>query len=118
MDAFGKAWKQHRVTKRLTLRTISEKLGLSIGYLSDIEQGRKGPPDLDVVRKFEQLVGINDHSLVTLASQLKTKIRQDFTYSLQTRPILSELMFRVQDLPDKEIDDIIADLDKRRNPEE
>jgi cytoskeletal protein RodZ len=115
MKAFGNTWKAARVAKRLTLRRVSEHLNLSIGYLSDIEQSRKGPPDLEIVRKYEELVGIEDQSLITLASKLKTKVRPDITQSLQTRPKLNEVMFRVKDLPDDELDEIIENLNNRLN---
>ena len=118
MKAFGNAWKSARVANRLTLRMVSEHLNLSIGYLSDIEQGRKGPPDLETVRKYEELVGIEDQSLLTFASKLKTKVRSDITHSLQMRSKLNEVMFRVKDLPDDELDKLIEDLDSRANTRE
>lgn len=38
---FGREMQKRRKTARLTLRELSTELGKSIGYLSDLEHGRK-----------------------------------------------------------------------------
>ena len=40
--AQGREMKRRRNAARVTLREVSELTGLSIGYLSDMEHGRKG----------------------------------------------------------------------------
>ena len=40
--AQGREMKRRRNAARVTLREVSELMGLSIGYLSDMEHGRKG----------------------------------------------------------------------------
>jgi transcriptional regulator with XRE-family HTH domain len=109
MKTFGEAFKKARVAKRVTLREISEHIGKSIGYLSDIEQGRKGPPDLEMVRKIEVRLGIEDHSLANLASKLRSRVPPDLTRRIQMRPQLSELLLRADDLSDEDIKDLISE---------
>jgi transcriptional regulator with XRE-family HTH domain len=109
MKTFGEALKKARVSQRMTLRELSEYLGKSIGYLSDIEQGRKGPPDLETVRKMEECLGINDHSLANFASKLRSRISPDLALRIQMRPQLSELLLRADDLSDKDIKDLISE---------
>ncbi len=118
MNIFGKAWKSYRISQRRTLRSISEELGLSIGYISDIEQGRKGPPDLETVRKYERIINIEDGSLVSLASRLRGKLKPDITQQLRARPQLADVLLRISDLPEDELKELIADLDRRKERSE
>ena len=41
---FGKRIRQYRVNKRLTLRELAERTGITKGYLSKIEKAKKAPP--------------------------------------------------------------------------
>ena len=109
MKTFGEALKKARVAKRMTLRELSEYLGKSIGYLSDIEQSRKGPPDLETVRKIEECLGVRDHSLANFASKLRSRIPPDLARRIQMRPQLSELLLRADDLSDEDIKDLISE---------
>jgi transcriptional regulator with XRE-family HTH domain len=41
---FGRLLKESRLKRELTLRDAAKMIGISIGYLSDIENGRRKPP--------------------------------------------------------------------------
>ncbi len=71
MKNFGEALRKARVAERITLRQLSKFTDKSIGYLSDIEQGRRRPPDLETVNKMEELLGVEDGSLVSMASKVR-----------------------------------------------
>lgn len=110
MNEFGRLFRDKRVAKRITLREISEAVGKSIGYLSDIEHGRKGPPDLETVKRIEETLGINDHSLLTVASKLRSNIPAEITQRIQMRPRLAEMLLRADKLSDEELDDLIPTM--------
>lgn len=113
MSNFGTALKRARKAARKKLREVSEHVGLSIGYLSDIEQGRKAPPDLDVVEELEKFLLVSDSSLVKIADEDRTKRPSQVAQQIQERPELSELFFRVKDLPEKELEKLIEQLSKK-----
>lgn len=119
MENFGETLRKERVAKRVTLRKVSEYVGRSIGYLSDIENNRKGPPNLEIVRKIEELFCIDDGKLINLAAKLKRKVPKDVKQRIQMSPKLSEALLRADDdLTEEEFNDLMQYMDKikkRRN---
>ena len=119
MNDFGKMLHKARKAKRITLRSLGEYVGLSVGYLSDIEHNRKNPPKLEKVEKIEEALGIFDGSLVRLASVLRRKVPKDLSNHLMLKPNLSQVLCRVdEDFHDDEIDEVlefIKQLQKRRS---
>lgn len=107
MNEFGIALKESRQNAKKKLREISDFTKLSIGYLSDIEQGRKSPPDLEIVRKIQDFLRVTDDKLVKIASEQRTKMPTEVVQQLQNRPRLSELFFSARNLPDEELEDLI-----------
>ena len=97
MTSFGEALREARVARRITLRQLGKFTEKSIGYLSDIEKGRRRPPDLETVDKMEELLNINDGSLVHMASKLRKNISPEVTKLLHNNPLLSEALLRADD---------------------
>jgi len=57
----GKRIQQHRINKGLTLQELSEKTGLSKGYLSKIENSEKAPPVSTLINLAKALnIGISE----------------------------------------------------------
>jgi len=58
------ALKRHRIQSNLTIEEVSKKIGISHGYLWEIENGRKtiGP---DRAEDFSRLYGLPIHELFT-----------------------------------------------------
>jgi transcriptional regulator with XRE-family HTH domain len=110
MGEFGDALKAARTGAKRKLRETSEATGLSVSYLSDIEQGRKSPPDIDVVRKLQDFLGITDDSLVYLAERERTKMPTQMFQSFQAKPKLHDLFFRLKNLSDEELEDFLNKL--------
>ncbi len=111
MTSFGEALREARVARRITLRQLGKFTEKSIGYLSDIEQGRRRPPDLETVNKMEDLLNIKDGSLVNMASKLRKRIPHEFNNLLNRYPKLSEVLLRAED---KDIEKIIKEIEDRR----
>ncbi len=108
MESFGDAFKKARIAKNKTLREVGERTGKSIGYLSDVQYGRKGAPDLETVRKIEALLGIRDKSLVILAAKSRDSRPSDVARRVLMRPKLAELLMRMEDRTDEEIEQLLA----------
>lgn len=108
MSEFGKALKDARQKAKKTLRETGARVGLSVSYMSDIEQGRKGAPDLETVRKLQDFLMVKDDKLVILASEARTKRPTEIVQHIQNRPRLSVLLARARNLSDEELEDLIA----------
>jgi|SRR5690625_1262756 len=52
MSNFGECIKEIRLSKKLTLRDVSEKCGISHPYLSQIENGKKNTPKPAMIAKL------------------------------------------------------------------
>lgn len=66
---FGEAIRKARRAADLTLGTLADKIGISPGYLSDIEQGRKAPPSGDAVARFAEALVMDLNLLSQLAAE-------------------------------------------------
>jgi transcriptional regulator with XRE-family HTH domain len=107
MNEFGKALKAARLRAKKTLREVGDHVGLSVGYMSDIEQGRKGAPDLETVRKLQDFLRVDGDALVVLASEARTKRPTEIVQRIQSRPKLSELFMRARNLSDEQLQELI-----------
>jgi transcriptional regulator with XRE-family HTH domain len=114
MNEFGKALKEARIKAKKTLREVGIFVGLSVGYMSDIEQGRKVAPDLETVRKLQEYLRVTNDTLVILASEARTKRPAEIAQNIQSRPRLSELFLRARNLSDEELEELI---EKTKNKE-
>ena len=112
MTQFGIALKEARKNAKKKLRETAAYIELSISYLSDIEQGRKAPPDLETVRKLQDFLRVKDDKLVSIASEERTKMPTEVVQQLQNRPRLSELFFRAKGLTDEELEELINQATK------
>jgi len=101
--------------KRMTLREIGERIGKSIGYLSDIEHDRKGPPDLKTIEQIEILLGVSNNSLVKLAAEIRRQRPQDVSQRIRMRPILSEILLRADEFSDDELKEILKQFDSKES---
>jgi transcriptional regulator with XRE-family HTH domain len=114
MTGFGEALRRVRVDRRITLKQLSKFTKKSMGYLSDIEHERRRPPDLETVNKIEESLGINDGSLVNMASKLRKNISPEVTNLLHNNPRLSEALLRADD---EDIERVIKSIKGNRRKE-
>jgi transcriptional regulator with XRE-family HTH domain len=112
--SFGQLLKEARKKKEKTLKEVSQVAGLSLSYISDMEQGRKKAPAIDVVRKIETYLEITDGSLVR-AANAEGNIRNEVRTIFRKRPELNTALLRVaEDCSEDEINDLINEMLKRK----
>lgn len=76
---FGELLAQRRKEKSLTLRKLSQFVGLSPSFLSEVETGRRLPPmDEGKVRDIAEVLGIDKEELALAAR--KERARKDTTF--------------------------------------
>ncbi|WPC43850.1 helix-turn-helix domain-containing protein [Clostridium sp. JS66] len=77
---FGKFIADKRKSLGITLRGMAAELGIAPSYLSDIEKGRRYPPDMDklmLIVKILKLTEDEKHKMFDLAGEGKNTISPD-----------------------------------------
>ena len=118
---FGQMLKEIRVGQRITYRTLAQHLGISMGYLCDIERGRKSPPNLDMVSKIEIFFKLKPGSpLTTAAKKEREKSPGNLFEKIKTMPNAATILARLNDdFTDSEMEKITKILGEKneRSPE-
>jgi transcriptional regulator with XRE-family HTH domain len=92
---FGTRIQQLRRDRRLTQRTVAEKLQIDFTYLSKLENNRGEPPGEETVRGLAKLYGVNAEELLALAGRIPAELKEraqgdvEFATLLRTLPKLS-----------------------------
>jgi transcriptional regulator with XRE-family HTH domain len=73
--AFGKFIEERRKSLGMTLRGFAGELGIAPAYMSDIEKGRRYPPDkkLDEIARILKLEGKEKEALLDMAALTRAK---------------------------------------------
>lgn len=65
-NKFGEFVKAKRMEKGISLRKLAEELDIVPAYMSDIEKGRRYPPDKDKIYKIVEILSLNQQEQDTL----------------------------------------------------
>lgn len=116
---FGKLLKEARKRHQKTLREVAANAGITISYVSDMENGRR-IASVDVIQKIEAYLKVKDGSLVAAARKEK-----DFDVPIEAkalfwkRPELNMALLRAsQDFSEEHINKLIKSLVKESNTDE
>jgi transcriptional regulator with XRE-family HTH domain len=73
-QSFGRFVEERRKAAGITLRSFSRMLNIAPAYLSDIEKGRRYPPNgkLEEISKLLKIVGEDKNTMLDKAAQAKT----------------------------------------------
>lgn len=77
---FGAFIAQKRLEKDIKLKPISEKLEISVTYLSDIIKGRRNPPDIDGLETLAKVLNLSEEEreeMLDLAGRERKQISPD-----------------------------------------
>jgi transcriptional regulator with XRE-family HTH domain len=80
MLGFGKFITGKRKALGMTLRGMASELGIAPAYLSDIEKGRRYPPDMDKLKQMAEILKLTEdekHTMFDLAGEGKNTIAPD-----------------------------------------
>lgn len=119
MNKFAQAFKTARLNSDRTFREIANHLGKSIGYVSDIESGRKNPPDRHLVEKIENFLGIRDGHLRKLADDVRLNVPKHLKSLVTDKPQLGEFLrlgetlLREDKLFEQKLEEYISDMRQR-----
>ena len=81
-EMIGSRLKEERLQQKLTLKQLSEKVGLSIGYLSQVERGY-GTLSLSALKKLSSALGLEMSTFFAVSyTHLDAKKGQAFLQAL------------------------------------
>ena len=69
--SFSEYIKSLRAAKRLSLREVAQEAGISNSYLSQVEQGHRGPPHPNTLRKLAVVYEVPVRELLESAGYLE-----------------------------------------------
>ena len=115
---FGKFIEERRKALGLTLRGFASELDIAPAYMSDIEKGRRYPPDkkLDEIAKILKLHETEKNSMLDLAAMAKTKtVSSDLPEYIMEKDLARVALRRARDgkLSDEGWQEVIDLIDKK-----
>lgn len=106
--SFGRRIREHRHAKKLTLRALAAKLGVTFTYLSKIENQKLSFgefPSEELIVKLAGVLEADPDELLLLAEKIPDSIRK----RVLERP---DVFRKMATLDDKRLDDVVEYLDQ------
>ena len=104
---FGEFLQKKREAKQITLRKMAEMLKMSAPYLSDIEKGRRNPPEMDKLDQIAQILLLSDEErtvMLDLAGKMRNTVAPDLPEYIMERDYVSAALRTARDLDAREAD--------------
>ena len=104
---FGEFLQKKREAKQITLRKMAEMLKMSAPYLSDIEKGRRNPPEMDKLDQIAQILLLSDEErtvMLDLAGKMRNTVTPDLPEYIMERDYVSAALRTARDLDASEAD--------------
>ena len=104
---FGVFLQKKREAKQITLRKMAEMLKMSAPYLSDIEKGRRNPPEMDKLDQIAQILLLSDEErtvMLDLAGKMRNTVAPDLPEYIMERDYVSAALRTARDLDASEAD--------------
>ena len=79
-NQFGEFVAEKRKKKDISLRKMADLLDLSPAYWSDIEKGRRNPPNINKLKEIANLLGLSQEEtdmMIDMASEDRDEIPMD-----------------------------------------
>ena len=80
---FGRLLRCCRWNARFTLKELSGLLGCSVGYLCDVELGRKPPPSVHMLVALEECLDTHSGQLLDVAAQQRSLLPSELSRMLK-----------------------------------
>ena len=104
---FGEFLQKKREAEQITLRKMAEMLKMSAPYLSDIEKGRRNPPEMDKLDQIAQILLLSDEErtvMLDLAGKMRNTVAPDLPEYIMERDYVSAALRTARDLDASEAD--------------
>lgn len=110
---FGKALRELRASRGISLRSFADQLGVSATYLSQVEQCNAPSPTADRIQHMAKLLNANPDPLLAMAGRIPDELAE----LIHRHPIeLPRLIRLVADWNSEDIASLVSKLENGQNP--
>ena len=98
---FGEFLQRKRDEKQKKKRKMAEMLHVSAPYLSDIEKGRRNPPEMEKLEQIAQILLLTDEeksAMLDLAGKMRNSVAPDLPEYIIGRDYVSAALRTARDL--------------------
>ena len=118
-ENFGEFVQEKREEKQITLRKFADAIGFSAPFWSDVEKGRRNPPEIDKLQLIARTLNLSDEenaTMLDLAGKKRNSVAPDLPDYIMERGYVAAALRTARDLDagEKEWNDFIEDLRKRK----
>lgn len=65
--------KSLRIANELSIKQLSQKSGISVSYIAEIEKGQKTQPSLDVLSKYSEALGVKKSTIMFFQEEFEDR---------------------------------------------
>ena len=98
---FGEFLQRKREEKQITLRKMADKLGFSAPFLSDVEKGRRNPPEFSKLEQISEILGLtteDERAMYDLAGKKRESVAPDLPEYIMNRDYVAAALRTARDL--------------------
>ena len=116
---FGGFLQRKREESKITLRKLAEMLNFSAPFLSDVEKGRRNPPDLAKLEQIAEILSLSTEDKQTmfdLAGKKRESVAPDLPEYIMSRGYVAAALRTARDLDagEEEWQRFVEELQKRK----
>ncbi len=100
-QSFGEFLQAKREAKQITLRKMAELVGISPAFYSDIEKGRRNPPEMEKLEHIAKILTLTDeekNTMLDLAGKMRNSVAPDLPGYIMERDYVSAALRTARDL--------------------
>ena len=116
---FGEFLQRKREESKITLRKFAEMLNFSAPFLSDVEKGRRNPPDLAKLEQIAKILNLSvedKQTMFDLAGKKRDSVAPDLPEYIMSRGYVAAALRTARDLDagEEEWQRFIQELQERK----
>lgn len=77
-----------RVANDLSIKQLSEKTGISVSYITEIEKGLRTKPTIDILDKYSKALNVNKSTIMFFQESFE---KEQYTYQNMLFKILEKI---------------------------
>lgn len=112
MNKFGSYIREKREEQNSSMRDLAHLLNVSVPYISDIERGRRNPPQGESLQKIADFLHLDISELEVLIALDKKQVEIKFSEESPLAKVAIGLVRRQRTLSNEDASEILKILDK------
>ncbi len=118
-ENFGEFVQEKREEKQITLRKFADAMDFSAPFWSDVEKGRRNPPEIDKLQLIARTLNLTDEEnamMLDLAGKKRNSVAPDLPDYIMERGYVAAALRTARDLDagEEEWNEFIEELRKRK----